>query len=455
MLRRRPLPLMLAVVVATLAACTDDETGPGDLDILEQLEAVPGMRVVEGESPDPDARFFELYYRVPNDHHDPGAGDFELRLTLLHRDRAAPMVVYTTGYHNYLYDREVELSRLVGGNQLVLEKRFTGESRPEAGWSVLTAEQVAADGHRVVLALGSIYPAPWLRSGASLGGEDALYHHYYHPEDFAGVVSYVSPFVLGLADARFVEHFATVVPQPCQAQLQALQELMLGEQRAGLVAELEGRVEVDAVTRIGGYDRALQTLVLELPWSVWQVYDATRCDELPAADDPTLGPTVLLDVLDEVVGVELVTDPFFEAYEGYAYQAYTQLGRPALPLAHLDGLVDADYVDLETVIPPPGVPLPFDDGFMPAVHGWVAREAEDVVFVYGGLDPWAAGRIEAGGNDGVAMYFDPQGNHGTKLADLGAEDQAAIEGRLVEWVGVELEYLPPRERSAVRVRVPR
>src|SRR5690606_10038752 len=128
--------------------------------------------------------FFHLFLRVPIDHDDPSAGDFELFMTLHHRSRELPMVMYTTGYSAPPFSFEVELSSLVGGNQMIVEKRFNGASVPDAAWSMLDAHQVAGDGHLAVETLRSIYTGPWLRTGASLGGGDAVHHHYYHPDDF-------------------------------------------------------------------------------------------------------------------------------------------------------------------------------------------------------------------------------------------------------------------------------
>ncbi len=426
-----------------------------DADILELLMAIPGVEVVERFDSDTDGRFFEITYEVATDHDDPGGGSFPLYMTLIHRDRDAPMVYFTTGYSNYFYDYEVELSRIVGGNQLSVEKRFTGISIPEADWSKLNAAQVAADGHAIVQALGTIYGAAWLRTGASLGGEDAVYHHYYYPEDFAGVVSYVSPFVLGLADERFVKHFSDAVDADCQAELEALQVVMLSDFRMDLVAELELQVSAEELTRIGSHDAALQTMVLEMPWNLWQSVGISACAGLPSADDPELGADELMTLLDDLVGgVGVVTDQALAGYQAYSYQAFTQLGRPALPLAHLAGLVDNDYVDLETGMGPEGVPLPFDPTFLPAVHDWVATQANDIIFVYGDLDPWSAGRIDASENPGVTTYHAPMGIHGTKIASLSADDEQAIEAEIAAWTGADLGLLPPLGAAPVR-RVPR
>ncbi len=427
-----------------------------EADIYGLLVASPGREVVERDDTDAEGRFFELRYQVPIDHDDPGAGTFGIMMTLIHRSTDAPMVLFTTGYHNYFYDSEVELSRLVGGNQLSLEKRFTGASVPDAAWTKLNAAQVAADGHAVTQALRSVYEAPWLRTGGSLGGEDAVYHHYFYPEDFAGVVSYVAPFVLGLADTRFVDHFATAVDQACQGRMEQLQVRMLSKEREGLVAALGEQLYPEEITRVGSHDRALQTLVLELPWNVWQSYGASACAALPEADDPEVGTAELLSILDTYVGIYAVTDLRFETFDAYAYQAFTQLGRPAVPLAHLEGYVDPDYIDLETGAPPPGVPLPFDAEFLPAIHSWVATEATDIIFIYGDLDPWSAGKIDAADNPGVVSYHNPNGLHATRMTQLSGDERAAIEAEIGEWLGDDLGRLGPQDGPAApSLRVPR
>ena len=58
---------------------SESESDGGELDILEKLEAIDGMRVIERFDSDADGRFFELYYRLPVDHDAPapGAGDFD------------------------------------------------------------------------------------------------------------------------------------------------------------------------------------------------------------------------------------------------------------------------------------------------------------------------------------------------------------------------------------------
>jgi len=125
------------------------------VDLLDQLKAIPGLTVVSESAPT-GYRFFVLTYRQPVDHRRPGGPTYEQRLTLLHRDLAAPVVLYTNGYGlaaNPTAGR-TEPTRLLDGNQVSVEHRFFTPSRPSpADWSDLTIWQEASDEHRIVRAL--------------------------------------------------------------------------------------------------------------------------------------------------------------------------------------------------------------------------------------------------------------------------------------------------------------
>ena len=57
-------------------------------------------------------------------------------------------------------------------NQISIEHRFFGESRPEpADWSKCMIEQMAADQHAIIAALRTVYDGACLTTGGSKGGE--------------------------------------------------------------------------------------------------------------------------------------------------------------------------------------------------------------------------------------------------------------------------------------------
>ncbi|MBN1273176.1 MAG: hypothetical protein JXB26_12995 [Candidatus Aminicenantes bacterium] len=72
---------------------------------------------------------------------------------------------------------------MLGANQIYVGHRFMGKSRPAImDWQYLTAEQAAADFHRVVDLFKKIYSGKWLSFGSSKNGSTALFHkRFYGP----------------------------------------------------------------------------------------------------------------------------------------------------------------------------------------------------------------------------------------------------------------------------------
>ena len=100
---------------------------------------------------------------------DPSSPTFLQEVSLLHHDELHyPMVVHTSGYWDYYEDRVVELTALLGANQISIEHRYFGESRPvPTDWSKLTIEQMAADQHAIVTALKQVYEGKFITNGGS------------------------------------------------------------------------------------------------------------------------------------------------------------------------------------------------------------------------------------------------------------------------------------------------
>ena len=182
-------------------------------DIAEQLEAIPGMTVVEEKTAPAPYRYFVLNYTQPNDHLKPFRGSFQQRLTVLHRGTDRPTVLHTSGYNVGTNPTRSEPTRLVDGNQVSTEQRFFTPSRPQpADWTrQLTIWQAASDHHRIVSALDGLYRGKWLSTGASKGGMTSVYHRRFFPRDVDGTVAYVAPNdVVNHEDSRYTRFFETV-----------------------------------------------------------------------------------------------------------------------------------------------------------------------------------------------------------------------------------------------------
>lgn len=107
----------------------------------------------------------EMSFTQPLDHQNPEAGTFDQRVVLIHKGFEKPLVLWLEGYA-WKDDGEQEITRLLAANQLSVEHRYFGDSKPGSEeWRYLTIEQAAADHHQVVQAFKRIYTGKWVNSG--------------------------------------------------------------------------------------------------------------------------------------------------------------------------------------------------------------------------------------------------------------------------------------------------
>jgi hypothetical protein len=434
-----------------LACGGDDDSGDtGDVpdDILDFLESVPGMTVAE-EPIDPDTgyRFFRLTYEQPADHDAPDGVTFRQRMTLLHGDREAPLVLHTSGYYAYDPPFAAEPTSLLGANQLHVEQRFFEPSRPEpADWSLLTIAQAAADHHRISDAFHPYYRGAWVATGASKGGMTSVFHRRFYPDDVDATIAYVAPISHGAPDDSYQPFFDTVGTDTCRSALEDYQRELLSR-RAAMVDRMESFGVANNITfdRSAGAAGAFEDSVVEFSWGFWQYGEATYCDAIP----PTSASDAELWQFHEDLGqLDYYGDQEIENYEPYFYQSETELGYPSVPTAHIDDLLETQDLDRDYL--PAGVNATFDPSAMDDIQSWVASSGDRLLFVYGGNDPWTAGAFDLGDASDSFLFVAPGLNHGASIADLTSDDQATALDALERWTGVS-----PRARRSAATAIPR
>ncbi|MCX4703679.1 aminopeptidase [Streptomyces sp. NBC_01352] len=410
-----------------------DRTHAGADDLVAALRALPGLRVIE-ERPgaEPGYRFFVLGLRQPVDHNDPGAGTFEQRLTLLHTAADRPTVLFSTGYEVPLMPRRTEPAVLLGGNQLGVEHRFFGTSRPAAlDLTHLTIRQAADDHHRVVRLFRLLYPGAWISTGGSKGGMASVYHRRFHPHDVDGTVAYSAPNNVDdredSAYIRFLEHVGTAAAR--DALKTAQRQMLL--RRTHLVARYEAWAAAthDTFRIIGSADKALEIAVLRVPFMFWQNHTAADAPAIPGPDAST---DVLYAWLEETAALPVYADSTARNYIPYWYQLGTQMGYLSVPTDHLDGLLQyPDGIEPRSFVPR-DVPMHFDAEAMPDIDRWVRRRASRLLFVNGTQDPSVAEPFRPGPRDARVLWV-PGGNHHVSIADLSPADRAEAVTALRRW----------------------
>lgn len=453
---RRRARRFLAALLALAAAACGDATGPGDGDLLERLNALPGVRAVEIQPYYGYARAFQLDITQPVDHHDPSGPTFTQRAYLSHADEDAPMVFGAYGYGATETSGE-EMATFLQGNGLYVTHRYFPGSRPEpADWRYLDIWQAATDHHRIVGLLKEIYGGVWVSAGASKSGMTPLFHRRFYPDDVRATVAYVAPLMFSLGDPRFPPHVASLGTAEGRERIHAFQQRLLEHQDTLLPL-------FEAWFRRSGLELGIpagpvfEGEVASYEWGFWQrhVYDY---GQIPGPDAPH---QVWIDHLGLVTRAHFASDTWRDYFKAYVYQLYTELGSPGQDLSHLEGLFRHEGLDPRDEYDfPAALPLDWDDGAaMRDVADWIRARGERIVLVYGGVDPWTGGAIDVGGNTSVLKVVQPGADHQVRILDLPQRD--AVLAALSEWTGVPLTAVPagalhveaPERELAIRMGV--
>jgi hypothetical protein len=465
---------LLAVSLIIGVGCGDDGAAPADAppadadtrDILVRLSELPGVTVQEMQpmfAPE-GYRYFVLQVQQPVDHANPDGPSFTQEVSLIHKDTAAPMVALTTGYQDYVRDAADEPTEMLQANQISIEHRYFGTSRPtDPDWSKLTIKQMADDEHAIVVKLKAIYATPWISTGASKGGMTATYHRRFYPDDVVATIAYVAPLSFGLPDARYATFLAADGEPTCAAKVRDVSTEMLHNRRAALLS----RAQTQATTQHLEYTRiaigpALESAIRDIEYTYWQYYGEAFCGQVP---DVTATDAQMWAFLDQVSPVSFSADDETAAFDAYFYQAYFQLGSPGTVAMRGDidtGNVaqyamysEADYaLTLPLATPAPTLdPAPMQD-----IDTWAKTDADRVLWVYGAWDPWSAGAYTPGTAHDTAVLAVAHGTHGANISRLASADRQLALQKIEAWTGVHPIAPSPRlrvdPRRAARITRP-
>ncbi|MGE0550420.1 MAG: S28 family serine protease [Kofleriaceae bacterium] len=437
-------PASSAVVAIWLVGC-GGSAGDPPLPFPDSLLAISDATVTQLPTETPGYTHYVLRFTQPVDHADPSGPTFEQRVSLIHRDPEAPLVVYTTGYDDYLIDRPSELTQLLQANQISIEHRYFGESRPDnPDWSKLTIEQMASDQHVIIDGMHGVYHAAFITTGASKGGMTAVYHRRFFPDDVDATVPYVAPMSFGAPDPRYIAFLDTLGEQSCRDGVRAVATELLANRRAMVLSSAEAETASDDVsyTRIA-IGPAVESAIASLEWSFWQYFGAPWCDQVPSN---SAADADLWAFLNMVSPVSDNSDEGIAPYEAYYFQAYAQLGYPDSGAPYLDPYLmysDADY-DLAL----PEVPI-YDGGVaMHDIDDWVQNEGSELLFIYGEWDPWTGGQFELGDATDSLRLVQARGTHGARIQRLSESDRGAALDKLQAWTGVTPTTMSERRVGA-------
>jgi hypothetical protein len=422
------IQLCLLSVISSLAFANPCVTTAKTIE--EKLACIEGLSFTEikGDPTVPQgARRFDMKLRQPVDHNNPTLGNLHQKLILLHRDENEPVILQTGGY-NLGGFKESMLAVAFEANQIQVEHRFWGDSKPSPfDWSKLTVKQSADDFHRIVVSLKPIYQRPWINTGGSKGGMTSIYHRRFYPNDLAGTLANVAPHSQSNADRRYITFLENVGGsryEYCRKRWMDLQRTLL-ENRAELVPTIAG-----SFTHLGSADLAFEHSVVEASFYFWQYTDPEDANKGCAQIPVGKSPKEMYDYLQQINSIESYSDKKFPSY--YMFQAGSELGSPSYGVPELDPL--RKYVFHIDQYMPKGVTYKYDPAVMADIQQWVLNEASNIVFGYGEFDPWTAGEFAVPVKADIYKFQLAAGNHGANFAKLDPTEREYVLSLLSMWI---------------------
>jgi len=405
-------------------------------DLEERIRRLPG--IISAERIEHNQFFNDaviIMVAQPLDHLHPELGTFPQRVILSNLGFDRPVVFITEGYsaaYGATAEYLNELCPMLNANQLLAEHRFFGKSVPDTiDWKYLSVENSAADDHHIIELFKPLYGKKWISTGISKGGGTVLYHRTLYPKDVEISVPYVAPLNFSVEEQRhdrFIRHKAGTYADRkkvmhCQVELlKRKKQMMPFFEQLCLEKKYKFRRNASQI-----YDYC----VLEFAFSFWQWgRPVSGIPESTATDQELFNYFIKIcppDYFDIERGK--ATYPFFvQAVKQLGYYGYNPK-----PFKGLMELTDTKGYILKLFLPP-HTEITYDPTMSFLVKKYLKKDAEHILLIYGGNDPWSASAANVRGNRKIVKIVQPQGNHRTRIGTLPENQRKMVMQTLEKWL---------------------
>ncbi len=381
---------------------------------------------------DSTKNYFKLKIKQPLDHEDYTKGYFYQTAYLHHKGFETPMVISTEGYS--LRDHyNTEVSGILNSNQIGVEHRFFGESKPETeNFNFLNLKQVTADLHHIHEIFEPIYTLPWVTTGVSKGGSTSLYYNQFYPEDVSACVAYVAPLCFSQEDRRIYRFLHKVGSKSCRNQIEKIQTVLLKE-RDHIIPKLKKLVVAQGLkfTKIN-FEKAYELGVLEFSFSFWQ--SNGDCESLLAVN---LDIPSLTKLFIEENSLLYFSDPYVDYFGPHYYQAATEMGYYGYNIKkfkkHLKDL--PTNKNPSAILPKSNASRTFDPTITDNLKNWLDNNGNNIIYIYGALDPWTAcGVIPSKKVNSKAYILEGKHHMNARIASIDKAQQKEVISLLQKWI---------------------
>ena len=389
--------------------CISASAQTDEVELEKLLYNLPDVQFKKHSQPGDKYLKYVLRIKQPLDHSHPEKSHFYQSVVLTHKGFDKPTVMETEGYEMRYGGNEME--KILHANNINIEHRFFGASKPDSlQWEYLTYEQVMADLHHINQLIRTIYKNKWISTGVSRGGQTAIYYKWFYPEDVDLAVPYVAAIPNSLEDKRIYHFLDTIGTPDCRKKIYEVQRFLL-QHETEAVNKLKWYVKGKGFTfaHFGSLEKAFEFMILEYPFSFWQIGSVT-CEQIPenrSVDD------YLEHLLTGVGGIQFISDKSIKEWAAHHYMARSQSGyygydlsRYRKYLKHIKGNNPS-----ATLLPASMPVKPFDSSFTQKVHQWLEDMGNNIIYIDGSIDTWAACRVLVSDKVNSKSYLIPNANH--------------------------------------------
>jgi len=399
---------------------------PAQDELTARLKALPGVEAVQSENGTYDVTFAQ-----PVDHAKPDGAKFPQHVFLRHTGFDKPVLLGTEGYAAR-GAQGGELATMLGGPNLVtVEHRYFGRSMPNpVDWKQLTVRNAADDMHAVVSAMKRLYKGKWVATGASKGGQTALFFKCFYPDDVDATVAYVAPINVAQEDPRINRFIETVGDAETRAKIKAFQIALL--KREGEVLPLLG-AKPEAFSM--GVAKAYEYGALEYPYAFWQY--GSKPESIPAPDAPA---KALADEYRRVNTMFYYGDAGIRRFGAFIYQAFTEIGYYNYDIADFKPYLKANPSPTNLDIAPPGTKdaIVYDPRTLAFVFNTLQYRADRVVYIYGETDAWSATQMQLIGRTDAVKLVAKNASHNASVRAMDPDQKGLFYGAMERWLGMRL-----------------
>lgn len=441
-MKKARLSISILLIVLLMNARASDTLGP----LYEFLSGLPGVSIEKLQHRTPFEEKYLLHIPQYIDHKDTSLGTFSQRVYVMLREKEAPVVFTTEGYNGgyggYLMYMN-ELDAYLNANEILVEHRYFGPSSPDPlNWQYMTVENAAGDHHHVIQLLKPFFTGKWVSTGISKGGQTAMYHRAFFPDDVDATVGYVCPLNFSVEEQRCYDFLDQVGSAYCRERIHDFQKMLLCN-KARYMPAFDTVIKEKGLKYPMGDTAGFELTVLEYSFAFWQ-WGQTKCESIP---DETASPAEAIKHLDKVAGLDWVSEEGIKGMQPFFYQALTEIGFYGYDHSEFDACVEALSVQSFDFTCPEGVDCIYNPATMEKVDNFVRHHGSNMIFIYGEWDPWSAPAVQLTGKTNSFKVVKPEGSHRTRIYNLPEEQRVKVLNALSGWLECEINWQDDNENN--------